>query len=73
MGRACSMYGELRNMYKILARKLERKSQLGRYWHRRGHSISIEIEGGGVDRINLDQGRGQWRAFVNMVMNLRVP
>jgi hypothetical protein len=28
---------------------------------------------GGMDRIHLAQGRDQWKAVVNMVMNLRVP
>jgi hypothetical protein len=32
-----------------------------------------EIEWGGMDWIDLAQDRGQWRALVNMVMNLRVP
>jgi hypothetical protein len=27
----------------------------------------------GMDRINLSQDRDQWKALVNMVMNLRVP
>jgi hypothetical protein len=27
----------------------------------------------GVDWINVAQDRDQWRAFVNMVMNLQVP
>jgi len=26
-----------------------------------------------VDRMHLAQGRGQWRAVVNTVMNLRIP
>jgi hypothetical protein len=32
-----------------------------------------EIEWDGVDWIVLAQDRDQWRALVNMVMNLRVP
>jgi hypothetical protein len=31
-----------------------------------------EIGRGGMDWIDLAQGRDQWRAFVNTVMNLRV-
>jgi hypothetical protein len=33
----------------------------------------IEIGWDGVDWIELAQGRNQWRALVNTVMNLRVP
>jgi hypothetical protein len=32
-----------------------------------------EIGLGGLDWINLAQDRDQWRALVNMVMNLQVP
>jgi hypothetical protein len=32
-----------------------------------------EIGWGGVDLIDLDQDRDQWRALVNVVMNLWVP
>jgi hypothetical protein len=32
-----------------------------------------EIGLGGMDWIDLAQGRDQWRALVNMVMNLKVP
>jgi hypothetical protein len=32
-----------------------------------------EIGWGGMDWIDLAQERDQWRALVNMVMNLRVP
>jgi hypothetical protein len=32
-----------------------------------------EIEWGGMDRIDLNQDRGQWRAFVNTVMKFRIP
>jgi hypothetical protein len=32
-----------------------------------------EIRWDGVDWVDLAQDRDQWRALVNMVMNLRVP
>jgi hypothetical protein len=32
-----------------------------------------EIGRDGMDWIDLDQNRDQWRALVNMVMNLQVP
>jgi hypothetical protein len=32
-----------------------------------------EIEIDGANSIQLAQDRVQWRAFVNMVMNLRIP
>jgi hypothetical protein len=32
-----------------------------------------EIKWDGVDWIDLPQDRGQWRALVNTVINLRVP
>jgi hypothetical protein len=35
--------------------------------------ILREIEWDGVDWIEMAQDRGQWRALVNTVMNLRVP
>jgi hypothetical protein len=30
-------------------------------------------DGEGIDRIDLAEDRGTWRALVNSVMNLRVP
>jgi hypothetical protein len=32
-----------------------------------------EVVGGGMDWIDLAQDRDQWRALVNMVMNLQGP
>jgi hypothetical protein len=44
---------------------------LGRPRHRWEDNIKMGC--GGVDRIELAQDRGRWRALVNAVMNLRVP
>jgi hypothetical protein len=52
------------------------KRPLGRSWLRREDNITMDIkERGweGADWINLAQDMEHWRAFVNTVMNLRVP
>jgi hypothetical protein len=57
--------------------KPEGKRPLGRPRRRWEDNIKMdlrEIVGlGGLDWIDLAQDRDQWRDFVNMVMNLRVP
>jgi hypothetical protein len=76
MGRACSTNGETTNAYRILVGKPERKRTLGRPRRRWVNNIKIdltEIGWDGMDWIDLAQGRDQWRALVNTVMNLRVP
>jgi hypothetical protein len=67
--------GEKRNAYRILVGKPEGNAPLG---SRRRRQVNIkmdlrEIEWDGMDWIDLAQDRDQWRALVNMVMNLRVP
>jgi hypothetical protein len=59
--------GEKRNAYTILVRKPEGKRPLGRPRRRWVDSIKINLREVGLD------GRDQWRALVNTVMNLRVP
>jgi hypothetical protein len=66
----------MRNAYRILFGKPERKRPLGRRRRRWDDNIRIDLREIGwkdVDRMLLSQDRDQWRAFVNMVMNLRIP
>jgi hypothetical protein len=66
MGRVCNTKGEKRNVYRILVGRPEGKRPLGRPRCRWEDNIKMdlrEVRWGGMD----------WRALVNMVMNLRVP
>jgi hypothetical protein len=68
--------GETRNAYRILVGKPEGKKPLGRPRCRWVDYIKIdlrEIGWDGMDWIELAQDRDQWRALLNMVMNLWVP
>jgi hypothetical protein len=52
------------------------KRPLGRPRHRWEDNIKMALREIGIDGANwirLAQDRVQWRAFVNMVMNLQVP
>jgi hypothetical protein len=76
MGGACSSHGEKRNAYRILVGKPGGKRPLGRPRRRRKDNISMdlrEIGWGDMNGTDLAQDRDQWRALVNIVMNLRVP
>ena len=60
----------------FLAGKPEGKRPLGRTRRRWADNIKIhlqEVGCGGMDWIELAQGRDRWRALVNAVTNLRVP
>jgi hypothetical protein len=53
----------------------EGKRPLGRPRHRWEDNIKMylqEVGCGGMDWIDVAQGRDRWRALVNAVMNLRV-
>jgi hypothetical protein len=68
--------GDKRNVYRLLVRKPEGKRPLGRPKCRWIDNIKmdlVEIGWGGVDWAGLAEDRDKWRAFVNAVMNLRVP
>jgi hypothetical protein len=76
MCRACSTNGEKRNAYRNLVGKPEGMRPLGRPRRRWEDNIKMNLRetgSGGMDWIDLAQDRGQWRALVNTVMNLRVP
>jgi hypothetical protein len=68
--------GEGRGVYRVLVGKPEGKRPLGRPRHRREDNIKLDFREIGIDGTNwirLAQNSVQWQAFVNTVMNLRVP
>jgi hypothetical protein len=68
--------GEGRGVYRILVGRLEGKRPLGRPRRRWEDNIKMDLREIGIDGTNwirLSQDRVQLGAFVNAVMNLRVP
>jgi hypothetical protein len=68
--------GEGRGVYRVLVGRLEVKRPLERPRRRWEDNINMDLREIGIDRTNwiwLAQDRVQWWAFVNTVMNLRVP
>jgi len=68
--------GEKRGVYRILVGKPEGKRPLGRHRRRWKNNVKMDLKEvgcGGMDWIELAQGRDRWRALVNAVMNLWVP
>jgi len=68
--------GERRGVYRVLVRKPEGKSPLGR--HRRRWEVNIkmdlqEVGCRGMYWMELGQDRDRWQALVNGAMNLRIP
>jgi hypothetical protein len=65
-----------RSVYRVLVGRSERKIALGRPRHRWEDNIKMDLREIGIDvakSIRLAQDRVRWRAFVNTVMNIRVP
>jgi hypothetical protein len=62
--------GEKRNSCRILVGKPTSLGKPRRSWE---DNIKNDLREIGLDWIHLAQDRGQWRALVNTVMNLRVP
>jgi hypothetical protein len=76
MGRACSKNGGKRNASGILVGKPEGKRPLGRPRRRWLYNIKMDLRVIGwddVDLFDVAQDTDQWRALVNMAMNLGVP
>jgi hypothetical protein len=68
--------GEGRGAYRVLDGRPEGKRPLERPRRRCEDNIKMDLREIGIDGvkwIRLAQDRVQWRAFVNTVMNLRVP
>jgi hypothetical protein len=68
--------GEMRNAYRILVGKRERKRLLGRQKRRWVDNNKIYLRDVGWDVmgwIDLAQNRDHWRALVITVMNLQFP
>jgi hypothetical protein len=68
--------GDGRGVYSVLFGRPEGKRPLGRPMRRWEDNIKMDLREIGIDGSNwiqLAQDRVQWRAFVNTVMNLRVP
>jgi hypothetical protein len=68
--------GEGRCVYRVLIGRPEDKRPLGRPRLRSEDNIKLDLREiwiGGANWIRMTQDRVQWQAFVNTVMNLRVP
>jgi hypothetical protein len=68
--------GEGRGVHRVLVGKPEGKRPLGRRRRRWEYNIKLDLREIVIDGaywIRLAQDRVQWRAFMNTVMNLRVP
>jgi hypothetical protein len=65
-----------RGVYRVLVGRPEGKRPLGRPRRRWENNIKMDLREIGIDGANwvqLAQDRVQWRAFMNMIMNLLIP
>jgi hypothetical protein len=76
MGWTCGTHGGWERCLQGFGWEARSKRPLGRPRRRWEDNIKMDLGEIGIDGANwfrLAQDRVQWRAFVNMVMNLRVP
>jgi hypothetical protein len=76
VGRTCGTHGEGSGVYRVLVGRPECKRPLGRPRRRWEDNIKMYFRETGINGTNwipLAQDRVQWWAFVNTVMNFRVP
>jgi hypothetical protein len=76
VGGTCGTHGGGGGVYSVLVGRPKGKRPLGRHRRRWEDNIKMdlrEIGRDGVNWIRLTQDRVHWRAFVRIVMNLRVP
>jgi hypothetical protein len=76
MGWTCGTHGEGRGPYRVLVGRPEGKRPPGRPRRRWEDNIKMDLGEIGIDEANWirrAQVRVQWWAFVNTVVNLRVP
>jgi hypothetical protein len=76
VGGTCGTHWEGRGVYRVLVGRPEGKRPLGRPRRRWEDNIKTDLKEIGIDGANwisLAKDRVQWRAFVNTVINLRVP
>jgi hypothetical protein len=74
--RQVARMGEGRGVYKVLVGRAEGKRPLVRARPKWKDNIKMDLRQIGIDGANwiqLAEGRVQWRACVNTVMNLRIP
>jgi hypothetical protein len=75
VGGTCGTHGYERVVYRVLVERPEGKRPLERPRRRWDDNIKMDLRKiviDGTNWIQLARYRVQWRAFVNMVMNLRV-
>jgi hypothetical protein len=65
--------GESCGVYRVLVGNSEGKRPLGRLRHSWEDNSKMDLQGGGMDWIDLAQDRDRWQELANAVMKLRVP